>query len=319
MKRSLFVAGGASLLGMTLAQRAARAEDGSYDLATLTGTIYGTLSFPAGGSKPAVVLIIAGSGATDRNCNGPGIKTDAYLLLAQALAARGFASVRYDKRGIAASRAAGPSEANLRFDDYIADAEAWTAQLRNDGRFGKIAIAGHSEGSLIGMIAAQRAGVDAFVSLDGAGRPAADVLRSQLQPKLALAPDLHAANERILNALIHGQTVDDVPSELLVLYRPSVQPYLISWFRFDPRTEIAKLTGPVTIIQGTADLQVPVDDAKALSAAHPGATLVLIDGMSHVLKHASDASPAAQVQTVYVDPSIPIEPLVPATIAAALP
>jgi pimeloyl-ACP methyl ester carboxylesterase len=191
-------------------------------------------------------------------------------------------------------------------------------QLRNDGRFGKIAIVGHSEGSLIGMIAGQRTASDAFVSLEGAGRKAADVLRAQLRPKLADTPDLAAANKRILSALEQGKTVDDVPQDLYSLYRPSVQPYLISWFRYDPCVEIAKLTGPVTVVQGTADIQIPVDDGKALAKAHAGAKFVLIDGMSHVLKHAAAASAESQDATVYVDPSIPIEPLVPATIVAAL-
>jgi pimeloyl-ACP methyl ester carboxylesterase len=298
--------------------RTSSAADESYDLKTPTGMISGSLVMPAKVVKPPVVLIIAGSGPTDRNCNGPQLRTDAYRLLAQSLEDRGIASVRYDKRGIAGSAAALASESDIRFDDYVNDAAGWIRQMRADRRFGRVAIAGHSEGSLIGMIAAEQAPVDAFATLEGVGFPAPAVIRRQLRPKLANLPDLNSANERILNELSAGRTIQDVPNQLLALYRPSIQSYLIAWFRYDPRVEIAKLQCSVTIVQGTADIQVTVEDAKALAAVLPAAKLVIVNGLSHVLKQAPDPSPDAQLRTVYSDPSLPIDDTVPSAITNAL-
>ena len=297
-----------------------RADEQPQDLETPTGTIAGTLMYPASTRGPLpVVLIIAGSGPVDRDGNTPPyLRTDAYRLIAQGLAAHGVASLRYDKRAIGASAAAMQSESSLRFDHYVADAAAWVTRLRGDGRFNRLAIAGHSEGSLIGMIAAQRVPVEAFVSLDGAAYPAADILRMLLAPQLAAAPELDAANTRILASLLAGRTDPDVPPALAALYRPSVQPYLMSWFRFDPRIEIAKVRSAVTVVQGTADFQVPVDQGQALAAAHPGARLVVVPGMSHVLKPADQMSREQQIQSVYADPSFPLDPAVTQSIIDAL-
>src|SRR4030095_6301080 len=135
-------------------------------LTTPTGTIAGTLTVPASPGKVPVVLIIAGSGPTDRDGNTSALpgKSNAYKMLSAALATSGVASVRYDKRGIGESQAAaGGGEAALRFDIYIDDAAAWVDQLRRDARFSKVIVVGHSEGSLIGMIAARKAKADAFV------------------------------------------------------------------------------------------------------------------------------------------------------------
>ncbi|HVA58873.1 MAG: alpha/beta fold hydrolase [Gemmatimonadaceae bacterium] len=280
-------------------------------LQTPTGAIEGTLTLPAEGAGPyPVALIIAGSGPTDRDGNSPaGVRTDAYKLIANDLAARGIATLRYDKRGIAASRAAGRSESDLRFDDYVRDAEGWLTELRADRRFTTVTVIGHSEGSLIGMVAAPAAHADGYISLEGAGLPAAVVLRTQLAGKLP--PDLAAESERILSGLEKGQTTDSVPAPLQPLYRASVQPYLISWFKYDPATEIAKLQIPALIVQGTHDAQIGLDEAQRLAKADPQATLLVLDGMTHVLKDAP-AGLAAQT-AAYTDPSLPLDPkLVPA-------
>ncbi|HKE36190.1 MAG TPA: hypothetical protein VKB39_02070, partial [Candidatus Baltobacteraceae bacterium] len=80
----------------------------------------------------------------------------------------------------------------------------------------------------------------------------------------------------------------DPPPELAGLFRPSVQPFVISYMKYDPAKEIAKLSLPVTIVQGTADEQVTMDDANALKAADPSAKLVVIAGMNHLLKRPPD-------------------------------
>jgi fermentation-respiration switch protein FrsA (DUF1100 family) len=271
-------------------------------LETTTGTLHGTLDLPNDTAPCPVVVIIAGSGPTDRDGNQALMKNDSLKLLGQALAAKGIAALRYDKRGIGQSAAAPRREEDLRFETYVADVVQWVTWLRRDPRFLRIGLIGHSEGSLIGMLAAKQAKVDALVSIAGAGRAAPALIGAQLDAKLA--PSLKARSNQILDELAAGRTVTDVPNELAALYRPSVQPYLISWFKYDPVREIAALEVPVLIVQGTTDLQISVDDAKRLAAAKKDAKLRMIAGMNHVLKHAT--LPTEQ-QAAYTDPSLPIK------------
>jgi len=270
------------------------------------GKLAGTLQLPAGCAPFPVVLIIAGSGATDRDGNGlPALDTDAYKELAAALAGAGFASVRYDKRGVAGSAGVAPLlESDLRFDMYVDDATAWVKKLAADARFSGVVLAGHSEGSLIALRAAQASTVRAIVSLEGPGRPLGEVLRGQLAAQLR-GTLLTAANQ-IIDALEAGKTVDTVPQQLAAVFRASVQPYLISEFQYDPAAEFKKTSTPALIVQGNTDLQVSVDDANLLAAARPDATLLMVDGMNHVLKLAS--VDLADQQAAYTDPTLPLAP-----------
>ena len=286
-------------------------------LGTMTGTLYGTLALPGGEGPFAATLILPGSGPTDQNGNGPLVQTDAYKLLSEALAQNGIASLRIDKRGVGESLAAEPSEKNLRFDTYVDDAVGWLGKLQQDPRFSTVGIIGHSEGALVGLLAAKEADADLYVSLAGPGERASDTLRRQLRAQL---PDtLMEEVDTVLSSLEEGQTVSPLPESvagipsLANLFRPSVQPYLISWFEYDPAQEIASLTFPALIIQGTTDLQVSVEYAQTLRAAQPDAELVLLEGMNHVLKDAP-ADPAAN-QATYSNPALPladglVEPLI---------
>ncbi|HEX7939252.1 MAG TPA: hypothetical protein VF483_09700, partial [Gemmatimonadaceae bacterium] len=105
-------------------------------LATATGTLVGSLIVPSGAPKSPLVVIIAGSGPTDRDGNGPTVNPNNLKQIAEGLADRGIASVRYDKRGIAGSMGAATTEDRLRFDMYADDAAAWVRQYRSDARFG---------------------------------------------------------------------------------------------------------------------------------------------------------------------------------------
>jgi pimeloyl-ACP methyl ester carboxylesterase len=248
-------------------------------------TLHSTLLLPKDMSRPMpVVLLLSGSGPTDRDGNSPMLpkKNNSLLMVAEGLASNGIASLRYDKRGVGENAGAMVAEAGLSLDTYVDDAMSWCEQLRKDKRFSAVIIAGHSEGSLIGMLAAKRCNADGFISISGAGRSAADVLRTQLAGKLP--PGLAAQSETIIKNLEAGRMTENPPPELDAIYRTSVQPYLISWFRYDPAKWIAALTIPVLIVQGTTDLQVGVDDARRLAAANPKAKLLIIEGMNHVLK-----------------------------------
>lgn len=274
----------------------------SVTLKTKTGNISGTLLVPQSQKTVPVVLLIAGSGPTDRNGNaGMMMQTNAYKMLADSLYAHGIASLRYDKRGIGESKAAAPAESKLRFSNYIQDAEGWVRFLSINKRFKSIIIAGHSEGSLIGMVAAQQKPVAKFISLEGAGEPIYDVLRTQLQKQPAYVWQM---SKPILDSLLRGKTVDSVPRMLYSIFRPSIQPFMISWFHYNPQTEIKKLHKPVLIVQGTTDIQVSVEDANNLKKADPKARLVIISGMNHILKNA----PADRAQNLktYANPDLPL-------------
>jgi pimeloyl-ACP methyl ester carboxylesterase len=270
------------------------------------GTLYATLLLPAGCGPFTTMLIVPGSGPTDRDGNNTmGVGANTYRLLAQGLAAKNVASLRYDKGGIAASAGAAPkNEADMRFEMGANDAALLVRALRKDPRVGHVVIAGHSEGSLLAMLASKQAKVDGYVSIAGAGRPIADVLREQLAKSLTGA--LLTTANGIIASLEKGQLVDTVPAALQSVFRPSVQPYLVSWFKYDPTKELRLVAAPALIVQGTTDIQVDVDDAKRLAAARADAKLILLDGMCHVLKEAT--LDKASQNAAYTSPSLPITP-----------
>lgn len=273
-------------------------------LETQTGTLHGSFIRPMGESFD-VVLIIAGSGPTDRNGNGPLVATDAYGMVARALGEAQIGSLRYDKRGIAASAAAGGREEDLRFQHFVDDALGWVDWLRAQEGVRRVFILGHSEGALVGTLAAQSGRVDGLLSVAGAGERISDGLRRQLRAGLPEGPLLDNALETIA-LLERGEPAPNANVMLYGVFRPSVQPYMMSWMPLDPAAEIAKLTVPVMIIQGSNDFQVLVHDAELLHAGKPDAQYVLIEGMNHTLK-ASEADRAAQEPT-YADPTIPLHP-----------
>jgi len=273
------------------------------ELAVDGGTVHGTLARPRKPAPTPVVLIIPGSGPTDRDGNSPLLagKNDSLRLIAMELARAGIASLRYDKRGIAKSRPAAPSEDDLRFEDYVRDAVGWIRQLRQDERFDQVAVLGHSEGSLVGILASREADPAAFVSVAGAARPAAEILREQLA---GLPDELRKEAQDVMETLEAGELPGTVSSELAPLFRQSVQPYLASWFCYDPVEEIRKLQMPVLVVHGERDIQVPVSSARRLHAAASSSSLLIVSGMNHVLKDA----PADREGNVaaYSNPDLPL-------------
>ncbi|MBB6097109.1 hypothetical protein HNR42_000523 [Deinobacterium chartae] len=266
-------------------------------------TLHGTLEVPAGQGPFPVALIIAGSGPTDRNGNNPIAGSNNSLkMLAEGLAARGIATVRYDKRGIGQSAMPAAREQDQTFDDLVNDAAAWMDFLRGDARFGKLAVIGHSEGALIGLAALQKQPAEAYVSVSGTGRNAADILLAQLKPQLP--PELYAKSAELVARLRSGQTGEMPDPALAAVFRPSAQPYLISWFRYDPARLIADLQAPALIVQGDRDLQVTLEDARLLAAAQPKAKLLVVPGMNHVLKSAPQ-DPQGNMAT-YGNPNLPL-------------
>lgn len=276
-------------------------------LKTLTGLLSGTLAMPnnAQGKIP-VVLIIAGSGPVDRNGNSAklGLATDTYKQIAAALGKNGIASLRYDKRMVGES--SGPTkEDDLKFDDYTDDAIGFVKMLKEDDRFSKVIVLGHSEGSLVGILAcgATEDNVSGFISAAGAGEPAEKILIEQMK---AYPNHLQEGFNRILDSLRRGRPQKKVDPELYFIIRPSIQMYLMTWCRFDPQKEIKKLKMPVLIVQGTTDLQVGVAQAEKLKKGKSSATLTIIPGMNHILKEAPDDK--QQNLATYTKPDLPLKP-----------
>ncbi len=301
-----FVLGAHSAGAQDRTERASFVSD-SVALVTATGTLRGTLLVPSGASHVPVVFMHPGSGPTDRDGNSallPG-KNNSLRLLAEGLAVRGIATLRVDKRGLGGSAPAMTAESDLTLESYVADAEAWLKQLRRDPRFDQVFALGHSEGALIMALAARKTGADGYISLAGPAHRASDLLRRQLRSKLT--GRLAEENERILEALEHGERTDSVPAELQVLYRPSVQSYLISWFKYDPASVVHGLSIPVLIVQGMADLQVDTAEGSALHAVKPDATYLRVPAMNHVLKIVTGGLP--QQRAAYVDSTLAVAPL----------
>ncbi len=289
---------------LLLAPLAATAGERPVKLARDFGALYGTLRTPDEGAS-TVVLLVAGSGPTDRDGNNPlGVGAGTYRLLAEALDRAGIASLRYDKRAIGSSRLDDPStRADLTFDMYVDDAAALADYLAGEG-FRRVVVAGHSEGALIALCAAQRTeAIAAVVSLAGPAYTVDEVLRVQLARQLAPAK--------------RGERVDMTyrAPELQGLFDASVQRFLITHMRHDPQREIRAVACPVLVVGGDNDLQVPADHAEALAAAQPRARKVVVAGMTHTLKHSDDRTLAGQIRTVYADASLPlaeglVEPIV---------
>jgi alpha-beta hydrolase superfamily lysophospholipase len=275
-------------------------------LQTATGDIFGTLRVPPAAEAVPVVLIIAGSGPTDRNGNNPQMQNNSLKMLAESLFHNGIASLAFDKRGIAESAGSAISEVDLRFEDFINDVRKWVDLLADDTRFSEVIVAGHSEGALIGKVAAQNnANVARVISIAGAGVSAGDILREQLSAQLAGQQAVEELLFSFIDQLENGETVENVPPMFYALFRSSVQPYLISWFRYNPQTEIAKLQIPILIVQGTTDIQVSVQQAELLATAQPNAQKVIIENMNHVLKNIDTTDIMSQMAT-YTNPNLPI-------------
>jgi len=287
-------------------------------------TIRGTLLTPNEPAGPwPLVVIVAGSGPTDRDGNSPLIsgRNDSLKLLAEGLAAHGIASVRYDKRGIAKSAYADFAEEDLTFADYADDVLLWTRWAAKRDDVSQIFLAGHSEGGLAVLAAAgapeaptaapgvnfelareENDEIAGVICIAAPGRTFDAIVLEQLARSLGEGSDLYDQARNIFAALREGRTVADVPRELLSLFRPSVQPYLQSIVRFDP-AELAKaMPQPLLIIGGTEDLQVAPADADALANARPDARTVMIEGMNHVLKIVPAGDLAAN-QRAYGDPA----------------
>jgi len=240
----------------------------------------GTILVPTGIENPPLVIIIGGSGPTDRNGNQQMMENNALRYLAEEFHKNGIASFRYDKRILKQMKDRTLNEESIRLTDFITDAKTSISFFKKGGEFSKIFVLGHSQGSLVGMVAAQDL-ADGFISIAGAGQSIDDVIVAQLEKQ---APGL-AENGRIAfdELRANGRTSNYSPG-LSSIFRPSIQSFIHSWMAFDPKVEIGKLVMPVLIINGDKDLQVHPSEAELLKDAKPSAEFHIIPNMNHVLK-----------------------------------
>jgi pimeloyl-ACP methyl ester carboxylesterase len=270
----------------------------------------------AKGSAP--VLIIPGSGPTDRDGNNPlGVRAASYRLLAEGLAARGIGSVRIDKRGMFGSRAAVADGNAVTVADYASDVHAWVKAIRAATGAPCVWLLGHSEGGLVALAAAAEApeGVCGLMLVAAPGRKVGAALREQLRANPANAPLLDQALAAI-EQLEAGQRVDTAALHpaLMSLFAPPVQGFLISLLAQDPAALLARYRGPALVLHGRRDIQATVADAERLAAARPGVKLVMLEDVNHVLKRVATYDRAANAAT-YADPDLPLAPEVVEAVA----
>ena len=283
------------------------------------GNISATIDMPEEGSDTAV-LIVAGSGPTDRNGNsGAGLNTYSYKMLGETLAHSGYAVMRYDKRGIGGSPIPAEDIPSLVFEDYIDDARACANFLRAEG-FERVIVAGHSEGGLIALqLAAEEACcLDGVVLLCAPGYNMAEILNFQLSQQLVPAyMGLMVKSTAIINSLKAGRMVaqEDIPAELMSLFHPTVQPFIISNMRYEPTELAAKCRVPMLIVSGGRDIQVSVSNGERLHGANPAAEHRMFENMTHVLKDADTSDRMMQVMSIYTNANLAItEALAPAIV-----
>lgn len=271
------------------------------------GALEGTLLVPERCAPMPVVLLVSGSGSTDRDGNAPGdtAKPAIYRVLAESLRDAGVAVLRYDDPGVGKSVSGAPTKnADFRYEMEVDDEALFVGALRNDARFGAVIAAGHSQGSLTAILAAQKQPIDGFVSLAGAGRPVGRLLHEQLAPKLTA--DQLAKLDAAIAKLEEGELAGPMDPPLDAILPVDIQPYMISWMKYDPKAEIAKLRAPALLLQGRMDLQVTELDATLLAQGKPDAKLVLVDDMGHMLRKVPSKDAFAQ-QASYTQP-LPIHP-----------
>ncbi len=269
-------------------------------------TLAGTLLLPRWSELQKVpgVVLIAGSGPTDRDGNNPLVpeRIDLLKLIAERLAEAGIASLRSDKRGIGGStpRPLGSLAEQERFfgwGNVVGDVEAAHDELLRHDEIKPYATAlvGHSEGGLLALAAAKELSAAArgtrklhgLVLAATPGRPLAEIVRGQIS---RTAPALLESAERTMATILAtGQVPAGLPREQQMLFPPYAGPFLQSVLSFDPAKALAGLDLACLLLQGAADRQVvPMADIQPLIDAlgqrtAPGEAVVL-PGVSHNLK-----------------------------------
>jgi alpha-beta hydrolase superfamily lysophospholipase len=284
-------------LGLSVFAGTASAEESKIRV----GAIDAVLTIPPDVERPPVALLIAGSGSTDHDGNGPQVKPATLKKLSEQLVARKIATLRYDKRGAGGWKPEFGRPEDFRFKDYVDDAAALVNYLRSSGKFSKVILVGHSEGGLVAILTAGRVPIDRLVLLATAARRQGDLIKAQLEK--SLAPDVYAPIASAIDAIMAGQIVDPPPRGLAIA--PSMQPGMASAFTEDPIDPLKKIDAPTLIVGGGRDLQVARVDFIALGTASPAAKTLWLPDMNHVLVDVTDD---ADNMAAYGESERPLDP-----------
>lgn len=298
-----------------------RAEEVSFQSAPGV-RLAGTLILPAGAGPFPAVVFVTGSGPQDRDEALMGHKP--FLLLADYLARKGIASLRYDDRGVAKSTGNFGAATSVDFAD---DAEAGVRFLRANAAIARdrVGILGHSEGGYIGpMVAARSKDVAFLVLLAGPGIPGDSilVLQQRLIAAAAGAPlaqiEFGAQLNRVTFATIKAggdsatmmahlqsgvrEVIATLPSsqqaqvpadQVVQQLAQSLTPWFRYFIGYDPRTALRQIRVPLLAVNGTLDLQVPYKenlgaiDAALKEAGNRQYTLVELPRLNHLLQTAT--------------------------------
>lgn len=268
--------------------------------------VKGTLLIPTGEENPNLVILVHGSGPVDRNGNQAFMKNDSFKKLATDLSAQGIATYRFDKRILQMDRL-NIKEEEIRFDDFITDVVSAIEYFKQNGNYRNVVVVGHSQGSLVGMAAAKDR-ADAFVSIAGAAHPIDSVIIEQIAGQM---PGLEESAQKSFEEMRANGSSRNYNPMLEMIFRPSVQPFILSWMEYDPQEKIEALDIPVLVINGSSDLQVKEEHAEKLHRAKPEAKLVILDKMNHVLRQIEGDD--LENSKSYNQPNLPLHPeLVPA-------
>lgn len=300
-----------SITAMVIAICSVVAQEREIVIACDWGDISATLNTPEAGCDVAV-LIVAGSGPTDRNGNsGQSLNTYTYKMLSDNLVKSGIAVLRYDKRAIGRSRLNDPATIpNLVFGDFVDDAARCVDYLHSEG-FKKVVVAGHSEGGEIALHLALRedVAVDGLVLLCCPGYPMDQILNAQLSAQLVPQHvGLMVTATTIIKRIKAGESVpvESIPQELLSLFHPSVQPFLSSSMAFDPAELMSRVEQPTLVISGGRDIQVTKENAERLMTGAKRGEHLHFEQMTHILKDADTNDRIQQLVNVYVNANLPL-------------
>lgn len=262
----------------------------------------GTLTLPTEENNKHLIIFIQGSGPTDRNGNQPMLQNDGVKKIARELASNGIASFRYDKRIFKAQKLQ-LSEIDMIFEDFVEDSKNVVMHFRKEEKFSKIIIAGHSEGSLIGMLVAQE-NADAFISLAGAADPIDEIITEQVTN---MAPELGVSARTAFDEMAENGETSNYSPMLEAVFRPSVQPFMASWMKYNPSEEISKLKIPVLVVNGTSDIQVSEEQAQKLAEANENSELAILDQMNHIFRKIETKDRLVNSKS-YNEPNLPLHP-----------
>lgn len=240
--------------------------------------IDGILLTPKDSKNQSLAIIIGDSGPTDRNGNQNFQKNNILRKLAENLSNNGVATYRYDKRIVKQIRKGRVSK-TISFNDFITDAVSIVDYFTEKNTFKNIYIIGHGQGSLVGILASKEK-VSGFISIAGSGKSIDEVILDQVEQTV---PGLLDESQEAFQKLKEGKRTTNYPSALESIFSLENQPFMSSWMQYHPQEQIAELTIPTLIINGTKDLQVPIEEAELLKDASKNGDLLLIDNMNHVM------------------------------------